>query len=198
MNTSDTALVANNIIGKAHRSVTRTVRIDEDVDQMFQELADREKVSTNHLVNKALRRYGEWEVLAERYGFVTISNRMLGVLFERLTIEEARKMGREAGGPSTAEFIQFYFKKFNYDTTMRTLELLGHQYARNYTFEKSGEGNEEMIIMKHGRGAKTSAYMAEGLKSVFGQLGMKIDVMETEDQIVARIPRKQTVTAAAR
>ena len=198
MNTSDTVLVANNSTRKTHRSVTRTVRIDDDVDQMFTEMADRERVSTNHLVNKALRRYGEWEVLAERYGFVAISSRMLGALFERLSIEEARKMGREAGGSSTVEFIQFYFKKFNYDTTMRTLEVLGHQYARNYTFEKSDEDNEEMIIMKHGRGPKTSAYMAEALIALFGQLGMKIDVMETEDQIVAKIPRKQTVTAAAR
>ncbi len=165
---------------------------------MFQDLADREKVSTNHLVNKALRRYGEWEVLAERYGFVTISNRILGVLFEKLSMEEARQMGREAGGPFTMEFIQFYFKKFNYDTAMKALELLGHQYARNYTFERGVENNEDMLILKHGRGPKTSAYMAEGLKGLFQQLGIKIGVMETEDQIVVRTPRKQVIPAHAR
>jgi hypothetical protein len=191
-------MVANNSTRKVHRSVTRTVRIDEDVDRMFQELADREKVSTNHLVNKALRRYGEWEVLAERYGFVTISNRMLGSLFEKLTMEEARQMGHEAGGPALAEFIQFYFKKFNYDTVMKTLEILGHQYARNYTFEHSTDGNEEMLILKHGRGPKTSAYLAEAVKSLFQQLSMKADVMETEDQLVIRIPKKQTITSPAR
>lgn len=188
-------MVASYSTGKARRSVTRTVRVDEDVDQMFAEMADRERVSTNHLVNKAMRRYAEWEVLAERYGFVTISNRLLGLLFEKLSEKEAREMGREAGGSSTVEFIQFYFKKFNYDTVMRTLELLGHQYARNYTLEKMVEDNDEVIIMKHGRGPKTSAYMAEGLKSIFNRLGKKIDVMETEEQVVARIPRKQTISA---
>jgi hypothetical protein len=107
-------------------------------------------------------------------------------------------MGREAGGPAMAEFIQFYYKKFNYDTVMKTLEILGHQYARNYTFERSSENNEEMIILKHGRGPKTSAYMAEAIGSLFSQLGMKIDIMETEDQVVIRIPRKQTISPPAR
>lgn len=44
----------------------------------------------------------------------------------------------------------------------------------------------------------TNFGMAEGLKTLFGQLGAKIDVMETEDQIVSKIPRKQTVSALAR
>ena len=41
-------------------TVTRTVRIDRIVDSRIVALADKERLSTNFLVNKALRRYVEW------------------------------------------------------------------------------------------------------------------------------------------
>lgn len=169
------------------RSVTRTVRLDEDVDRMFQDLSEREKTSINHLVSKALRRYAEWDVYAERFGFLTVGGKHLAKLFSNLTDKEARELGREVGNNAGPEFINFYFKKYNYDTVLKTLEILGHMYARMYTFETSFEGKTQVLILKHGRGPRTSAYLSEATLGLLRKLGLKPEVTETEDQVTIKV-----------
>jgi hypothetical protein len=179
------------------RSVTRTVRLDEDVDRMFQDLADKEKTSINHLVSKALRRYAEWDVHAERFGFLTIGTKQLTKLFNNLTDKEAREMGQEAGNSTWPEFIQFYHKKFNYDTVMRTLELLGHTYARMYTLESSYDSKHQVLVLKHNRGSRTSAFLAESIKALFLRLGLKPEITETEDQVTLKVQPNLVSTTPA-
>jgi hypothetical protein len=175
------------------RSVTRTVRLDEDVDRMFQDLADRERTSINHLVSKALRRYAEWDVHAERFGFLTIGAKQLVKLFNNLSEQDAREMGQEAGNTTFPEFIQFYFKKFNYDTVLKTLELLGHTYGRMYTMESNFDGKTQILVLKHGRGPRTSAFLGEAVTILFRRLGLKPEVSETEDQVTVKAQPSMTV-----
>src|SRR5207244_7586597 len=54
-------------------TVTRTFRIDRDVDRKMEGLSSEGRVSMNQMANKALRRYVEWEVNAEKFGTVTTS-----------------------------------------------------------------------------------------------------------------------------
>lgn len=170
------------------RSVTRTVRLDEDVDRMFQNLSDKEKTSINHLVSKALRRYAEWDVHAERFGFLTVGTKMLAKLFNRLTDEEARELGREVANNAGPEFINFYFKKYNYDTVIKTVQILG-QYGKMYTFETSFDGKTRVLVLKHGRGPRTSAYLAQAMGGLFQRLGVKPEITETEGQVSIKVER---------
>lgn len=171
------------------RSVTRTVRLDEEVDNMFQELSDREKVSNNHLINKALRRYVEWEVAAERFGFVNIGSSVLGELFDNLTVEEARKLGREGGATSWIEFISFYYKKLDFDSLVKSMDLLSHRYARMFALETFTEGRTTVLIMKHNIGPKRSAYIAEAIRTIFSKFEIKVEVTESEDQVTVKVTR---------
>jgi hypothetical protein len=185
-----TPFIPEDVLGKPRartRSVTRTVRLDEEVDQMFQQMSDRDRVSANHLINRALRRYAEWEVAAERFGFVTISGSVLGELFDSLTIEQARKLGREGGATSWMEFISFYFKKLDYDSLLKSMELLSHRYGRMFTLETKTEGRNTILIMKHNIGPKRSAYIAEAIRTIFTRFGIKPDITESEDQVTVRV-----------
>jgi hypothetical protein len=56
---------------------------------------------------------------------------------------------------------------------------------------------QSVIILKHERAPKTAAYMVEAMKALFQYLKMKIDVMQTEDQVVIRVPYKRVVQDAA-
>jgi len=167
--------------------VTRTVRLDEDVDNMFQQLSERERTSTNHLINKALRRYVEWEVAAERFGFVTIGGSVLGELFDNLTIEQARKLGREGGATSWTEFIGFYYKKLDYSSLIKSMELLSHRYGRMFALETFTEGRTAVLIMKHNLGPKRSAYIAEAIKTIFSKFGIKVDITESDHQVTVKV-----------
>ena len=54
------------------RSVTRTLRLDEDVEAGIVEMAEREQFSFNLLANKALRKLVEWEDKAGKFGFIQV------------------------------------------------------------------------------------------------------------------------------
>ena len=51
-------------------SETRTIRLEGDILLKLEELANQENVSISFIINKALRRHVEWEIYAEKFGFM--------------------------------------------------------------------------------------------------------------------------------
>src|SRR2546426_5593313 len=78
-------------------SVTRTIRIERDVDDFLRKFGDREGVSVNLLVNKAIRRLVEWDIYAEKFGLVALPSSLIERMMDRLTDEEAGELGRWVG-----------------------------------------------------------------------------------------------------
>ncbi|HZY93692.1 MAG TPA: hypothetical protein VFE98_02390 [Candidatus Bathyarchaeia archaeon] len=66
---------------------------------------------------------------------------MVAKLFDRLTDEEARTLGREAANNTGTEVINFYSRNTTM-TLMKTVQILG-QYGRMYTFETSFDGKRQ-------------------------------------------------------
>src|SRR5438552_7143545 len=107
------------------RSVTRTLRLDEDVRGCIVEMAEREQFSFNLLANRALRKLVEWEDKAGKFGFIQVPTSLVEKVFSILSDEEARELGREAGANTLPEMVLFWFKKFNPENAMKGTELIG-------------------------------------------------------------------------
>src|SRR5438034_6221711 len=75
------------------KSVTRTVRIDEDIDYQLEKLAHEQRVSVNYFANQALRKFVEWDVFADRLGFVTLPSDIFEKLVGFVTDEQAKELG---------------------------------------------------------------------------------------------------------
>jgi hypothetical protein len=170
------------------RSVTRTIRLDRDIEEDLLEHAGRERLSANVVVNQALRRYLRWEVPSERFGFMAVSSSTMSDLFNLMTEKEARERGKAEGYGKAAEFVTFYFKRFDFEAILKALEMLGPVYGKNFQFEHSLDGENYTVILRHHRGPKTSAYYSEALKAIFNRLGMTAEATETDDQVVFRVP----------
>src|SRR2546427_1245022 len=95
--------------GKA--SVTRSVRIEKDADERLRQLAEQGDTSVNTLVNRALRKFVEWDAYGEKFGFITLPSAMLVKLMDCLSDEEARELGGWAGKDMVKEYITFRFKE---------------------------------------------------------------------------------------
>ena len=170
------------------RSITRTVRIDEDVDHQLTEYAERNGISVNLLIERALRKFAEWQVYASKFGFVdtplSLYTRMLGSLTE----EQAKDLGKWIGRTFAKDFILFWFKKIDFDSAIKSFELLGSPYARFFEFMQEDDGSTVTIILKHNRGLNSSFLWEEVVKYVFQELiGMSINAEVTTDQVVVRI-----------
>jgi hypothetical protein len=170
------------------RSVTRTLRLDEDVDAGIVEMAEREQFSFNLLANRALRKLVEWEDKAGKFGFIQVPTSIVEKVFSILSDEEARELGREAGTNTLPEMILFWFKKFTSETALKTLEMIG-RYGNSFRLQYTLDGETDTVVLKHDRGPRVSAFYAELLESLFKPMGAKVDTQETEGQIVANIIR---------
>ncbi len=163
------------------------MRLDGELDNNLLKLAESEDISVNLLINKALTRYVEWDAHAERFGLLSISRRLLRVLFDHLTEEEARELGRRSGKEGGPEMVTFWYKKFDLDNILKAVETLLSKYSNNFKLEHQYDGKIHTLIMKHDTGLKASAYYAESVKAVFSLLGLKVKTSETEAQVVATV-----------
>ncbi len=168
-------------------SETRTIRLEGDILLKLEELANQENVSISFIINKALRRHVEWEIYAEKFGFMMAFTAKMRRIYESLTDAEARELGRQSAENEYSEFINFWFKKINFDTTVKALELLGSEYARSFRFEHSFDGSTHTIIFKHDIGPRTSAYYAEMAKVLFNRLNLKVDTVESDQQVTITV-----------
>jgi hypothetical protein len=168
-------------------SETRTIRLEGDVLLKLEELANEENVSISFIINKALRRHVEWEIYAEKFGFMMAFTAKMRRIYESLSDEEARDLGRQSAENEFSEFINFWFKKIDFDTTLKALEILGSEYARSFKFEHSFDGSAHTIIFKHDRGPRTSAFYAEIAKVLFNRLNLKVDAVESDQQLTITV-----------
>src|SRR5438552_15246336 len=91
------------------KSVTRTIRIDEDIDFQLERLAHEQRVSVNYFANQALRKFVEWDVLAARLAFVTLPSDIFEKLVGHQTDEQAKDLGRRFGTTLAKDRIAFLF-----------------------------------------------------------------------------------------
>lgn len=178
--------------GGDKKSVTRTIRIDSDVNQALEALAGKERISVNLLVNKSLRKHVEWDAYAGRFGFVTLPSTLLIRMLDSMPVAEARSLGAWAGKNFVKEFVLFWFKEITVKNVLSALSLLGSVYARAFQFEYARHGAVHTMILKHGAGRKASALYEDLLTSVMKDLvGIDVRVESTENQVVATFEVKK-------
>ena len=177
------------------RSVTRTLRLDEDVEAGIVEMAEREQFSFNLLANRALRKLVEWEDKAGKFGFIQVPTSLVEKVFSILSDEEARELGREAGANTIPEMILFWFKKFNPENALKAMEMIG-SYGNAFRLQYTLDGETDTVVLKHDRGPRVSAFYGEMFQSLFKPMGAKVETRETDGQVVATIIRPLTGLAS--
>ena len=168
-------------------SVTRMIRIERDVDEFLRKFGDREGVSVNLLVNKAIRRLVEWDIYAEKFGLVALPASLIQRLMDHLTDEEAAELGRWVGRNNVPEFMTFWFKEVSMQAMVVGFPRLTSRYGRAFEYEEHVKDGKWTVILKHGSGAKWSIYYEALLKSSFEDLlKTEVTIEKTDDQVVAR------------
>src|SRR5207249_11817535 len=73
-------------------SETRTIRLEGDILLKLEELANQENVSISFIINKALRRHVEWEIYAEKFGFMMALTSKMRRIFKSITDTADREL----------------------------------------------------------------------------------------------------------
>ena len=166
-------------------SVTRTVRIEKDLDDLIQTLANHERMSVNALVNKSLRNLADWDRFADFFGMMTFTPMLVEGLVERLSVEEAVALGRKNADELAEPMIMLMLGEFDTVHALEALRRFGSG-TRSFRFDDRVDGKRHVMVVRHAKGRKWSAFFEGMLIGIFQDgLGIRLSVSTKSDSSAA-------------
>lgn len=170
-------------VRKRGRSITRTIRLDEDITLQLAATAERERQSGNIIITKALRRYLEWTQYAKLLNHATVSRTLLEKMMDYLTAEEARELGRWSATNTLVEMTNMLFGGVRLTSTIATLAIMA-KYSGRFALEHTFENSKHYLILIHDAGLKWSQFYEEFLiTGIQNSQVNQFDVKITDNQV---------------
>jgi predicted transcriptional regulator len=176
------------------KSVTRTLRLDEEVDAALEKIADESGESVNSIAERALRKLVEWDRLAETAGLVVISPITLGRLMDTQTVEEARALGKSIGREVWTPIVISIFGEVSLTSTLEAIRRIS-RYMGRFEFHYATEESRNVITLRHPGGIKWSAFYLGAADSIFGEaLGFEVKSSMTEELATLEFSMPKSLT----
>ena len=180
-------------VSGSKKTSTITFRLDDDTVHRLRDLSKVQEVSTNTLVNQALKRFIDWDVYLPRSGFVILSKPVLKKLFdgldEKSVVEIASTIGKE-GIEDIALFMRGKVELISFISWYETLMINSSVQVSHLV-----DNGFRNMVLKHDLGRKWSLYQKTILELIFKELFQKkielecdkntIRVMFTDDGIAS-------------
>jgi hypothetical protein len=159
-----------------------TFRLDEQIIKKLRLESDSRQISTNTLVNQALRRFLEWGMFEPTAGFVMVNRPVFSEVFGKLTQKEIVDIASRVGKNEVRDIA--LFMKGNTDL----LSFLSWFEIRmiNSSVQVSHTNNDgfHTYVMKHDIGRNWSIYHKTILELIFQEVfNQKIPVKADKNTI---------------
>ncbi|MDE1767636.1 MAG: hypothetical protein KGI27_15385, partial [Thaumarchaeota archaeon] len=158
-------------ISGSKKTSTITFRLDDDAIHRLRDLSKVQEVSTNTLVNRALKRFIDWDVYLPRSGFVILSKPVLKKLFdgldEKSVVEIASTIGKE-GIEDIALFMRGKVELTSFISWYETLMINSSVQVSHLV-----DNGFHNMVLKHDLGRKWSLYQKTILELIFKELFQK-------------------------
>ena len=146
------------------KTITVTLRIDKNIMDVLTEDADNDSISFNSVVNHVLDKYVKWGRFEDKTSLIHLNALVVKELFNRLSRDEAIKIGREISRDAIYNIILFMNGEVNldiliswYKNRMRVCSSISDKKENNGTHK---------IIFKHDLGENWSFYHKSILESI--------------------------------
>lgn len=173
------------------KSITRTVRLDDDLDRAIQNRAKESNVSVNFLINRLIRKFIEWDVPAEKFGLGPVAAILLNRLFDEISEEASGELGKWAAHEFFSPFCRYLFGELTYETSILTFRRAS-EYGSRYAFDTTSDSRNRVIVLRHNGGPKISSFYAGIFKGIYSDiLKMELNVESTHDYCIAQLRTAQ-------
>ena len=163
--------------------MTRTLRLDDDVDAALEKMAEERGESVNAIAGRALRKLVEWDKLAENAGLVAISSTTMGRLMDSQTPEQAKALGEFVGNEVWKPIIISRYGEVSLESVLKSIELIA-RYMGRFDFIYSTEGSKRVVTIRHSGGIKWSQFYLGAATPLFSQaLGLNFSAVTTEELV---------------
>lgn len=153
------------------KSVTRTLRLDEQLDRAVAECASKERTSVNYLVSNALRKLVEWDTPIAAMGIVSIPQILLKDLAADRDGNELKKYGRSVARNFAGPVAEYVFGELSVASAIEFLNRASLYGGRFRTDVREGrDSRSRVIVLRHDQGPPWSMYYEGLLEEVFKEM----------------------------
>jgi hypothetical protein len=166
------------------KTITRTIRIPSDLDNIIQKDSKEKRSTANALISSILTKYAEWDRYTESFGFISLPRSDLKIIMQSLDDETIKQIAEQIGSTQGKEVTIFFFKKLTLDTVVSAISLFS-KYAGFGTYEIESNGRDHTLVLHHELGRKWSIYIAHLVsRALKGTLGISPRFQIGENSII--------------
>jgi hypothetical protein len=170
------------------RKVTRTIRLDDDLDKAIGERARAARVSVNSMMNRLIRKYIDWDVPASMFGLGPVAASLFNRLFDEIDEKKAEELGRKFAQEFFVPFATYLFGEFTFESSVMLFRR-SSDYGGRFTFDSHSDRRNHVIVLRHNAGEKVTAFYCGMMKGLYSDaLMMTAKVSCTRDLCEVRLP----------
>lgn len=170
------------------KSVTRTIRLDDDLDAQIHEKAREANTSVNFVVNRLIRKYIEWDLPGQKFGLGPVAASLLNSLFDDITETSAFDLGRRIAHEFYEPFATYLFGELTVETSI-LLFRRASDYGGRYSFDSNSDKRHQVLVLRQNAGQKISKFYSGVFQGVFSEiLNVQVKMETTKDYCVVRVP----------
>jgi hypothetical protein len=164
------------------KTSTLTFRLDDKIIEKLRGQSKNRQISTNTLVNQALRRFLEWDIYQPVMGFVSINKLVFVEIFKKLTQKEIIAMATNVAKNEIRDTALFMKGKMTVESFMSWYET--RMVNSSVQVSHIIESGTQKYIMRHDLGKNWSLYHKTILELIFEEfLKKKVEVKYTQNMI---------------
>lgn len=169
------------------RTVLRSIRLMQDLDELLEKDAKDRSISVNGLISAIMTKYVEWDRYSERFGYVSLTHDSFKYILEAADEEKLIKGAKEYGSKVPKEFMLFRFKNTSLDSFLKTLSL--HcKYAGIAQYDLQSQGRDYILTIHHKFGQKWSSFFKTTLEQAIKHaVGFPAEFDVTTNSIAIKI-----------
>ncbi len=154
-----------------HKTRVRAIRIDTDLDEALEKIAQIKGVTFNSLISTILSKYNEWDNQADAFGYAEAPVELVRTLLYTDLANDIEEVGRELGPRLLKETLEFWYKTASIETFIEYTGLLS-RYGGVARISVDLKDGEYALTYRHPFGERWSrfaaAYYGEALRVLFG------------------------------
>jgi hypothetical protein len=158
------------------KTVTRSMRIDEGIDDILKSEARKRGVSVNTLLDQYLTRYAESFRFFENMMAIVLSAQTLMGFLEFANEEEIEKLGADLGKERPFDLLLKRGVQPSYGSAKWYLTKVLGAHSGWFSSSVNESGEKELINMSHHFGMKWSSFLKGYFSSFFSALGFNPEV----------------------
>ena len=142
------------------KNITKSFRLDEVIVAKIDEQARNNNTSLNAEINNILRRYVDWDMLANKVGMIPIDRPILSKIFQNImTKEQVIELANNVAKNVILEAARFMKGSLTLESFLSWLKTrMEHCSEVNYVIDDNNTAREIRIIFKHELGENWSLY----------------------------------------